>query len=387
MNVLCVNHTGAVSGAERSLLDLLSGLREDVTVRLACPREGPLAGAARRLGVPVDGIPGTDGSLKLHPRETPLAVGRMSIAGALTARHARRMGADVIHANSIRAGLLTVPASRMSGIPAVVHLRDRLPRSTVADASLRLIARGARVVAANSSYTAEGMRAVSERGRIRVVYNPVDLARFDRQQINRAGTRALLGLGSDQFVLGVIGQITPWKGQLEAVEALARLRQQQLDAHLLIVGEAKFVSVATRYDNRTYYAELQRAIVAERLGDRVHLLGERADVPAIMGSLDALLVPSWEEPFGRVVIEAMALGLAVLATSVGGPAEIISDDIDGILLEPRDPERWAIEIARLADSASLRRRLGEAAVARAEDFALPKHVLAMRRIYQEAAQR
>ena len=145
MNVLCVNHTGSISGGERSLLDLLSGLREDVNVRLACPPTGPLAAAARRLGVPVDEIPGTDGSLRLHPRETPIAVGRMSVAAVRTAGYAKRMRADVIHANSIRAGLLTVPAARMASTPAVVHLRDRLPRSTVADASLRLIAGGAQI--------------------------------------------------------------------------------------------------------------------------------------------------------------------------------------------------------------------------------------------------
>lgn len=386
MNVLCVNHTGAVSGAERSLLDLLTGLREKVTVRLACPSRGPLADAARGLGVPVDVIAGTDGSLKLHPRETPLALGRMSLAAALTARHARRMGADVIHANSIRAGLVTVPASRMAGVPAIVHVRDRLPRGAVADASLRLIARGARLVAANSQYTADGLRAVSTRGRLRVVYNPVDLTRFDPARVDGIGTRTRLHLDRDAFVVGVIGQITPWKGQREAVEVLARLRHQDHDAHLLIVGEAKFVSAATRYDNRAYLAEIERTITAEGLGDRVHLLGERHDVPAIMGSLDALLVPSWEEPFGRVVIEAMALGVPVVATSVGGPAEIIRDDVEGILLAPRDPGRWAEAITRLVDSVALRRRLGAAAIIRAEDFALPNHVLAMRRIYQEAAQ-
>ena len=149
MNVLCVNHTGAVSGAERSLLDLLTGLRGEVNVRLACPRTGPLADATLSLGVQIDEIPGTDGSLKLHVLETPRAVGRLAVAAALTARHAQRMRADVIHANSIRSGLLVVPAARITNTAAVVHVRDRLPRSTVADASLRLIAAGADVVATN----------------------------------------------------------------------------------------------------------------------------------------------------------------------------------------------------------------------------------------------
>lgn len=388
MRVLCVDHTGAVSGAQHSLLDLLIGLREqDVNVRLACPLTGPLAGRARSLGVPVDAIPGTDGSLKLHPRETPRALARMSVAAVCTARHARRMGAEVIHANSIRAGLLTVPAARISSVPSVVHLRDRLPRSTVADVSLRLIATGAQIVAANSRYTADGVRAVSDRGHVRVVYNPVNLARFDRSAVNRIVARGRLGLAEDAFVTAVIGQITPWKGQIEAVETLARLRQKHPQARLLIVGEPKFVSAATRYDNRAYFAEIQRIVAAEGLEESVHLLGERADIPNIMSALDALLVPSWEEPFGRVVVEAMALGLPVVATSVGGPAEIIHDGVDGLLLAPRNPERWVNAISHLVDSPALRISLGEAATSRAQDFALPNHVSAMRAIYNEAVLR
>jgi glycosyltransferase involved in cell wall biosynthesis len=383
VNILFVNHTGAISGAEHSLLNLLTGLREEVNVRLACPATGPLASAARRLGVPVDEIPGTDGSLKLHPRETPLAVGRMSVAAVHTAGYARRMRADVIHANSIRAGLVTVPAARMVSLPVVVHLRDRLPRSRVADLSLRLIATGAQIVIANSEYTAEGMRAVSGRGRLRVVYNPVNLAEFDPSRVDRRATRTQLGLAEGAFVLAVIGQITPWKGQHDAVGILAQLRQVQRDAHLLIVGEPKFVSAATRYDNRAYYDEMQGIIRAEGLEDRVHVLGERADVPAIMGALDVLLVPSWEEPFGRVVVEAMALGLPVVATSIGGPAEIITDNVDGMLLAPRDPQQWAAAIARLADSPDLSARLGEAAARRARDFDLVKHVSTIRQIYSE----
>jgi glycosyltransferase involved in cell wall biosynthesis len=385
MNVLCVNHTGAVSGAERSLLDLLTGLRKDINVRLACPPTGPLAGAARELGVPVDEIPGVDGSLRLHPRETPHAVGRLSVAAVRTARHARRMRAHVIHANSIRSGLLTVPAARLTSVPAVVHLRDRLPRSMVADASLRLIASGAQVVAANSQYTAEGLRLVTGHGRLTVVYNPVNLEQFDYAAVNRTATRARLGLAHKAFVMAVVGQITPWKGQQEAVQILANLRRMARDVQLLIVGEPKFVSAATRYDNRAYYAMLEQTIRAEGVEDSVHLLGERADVPAIMGALDVLLVPSWEEPFGRVVVEAMALGLSVVATSVGGPAEIIHDGIDGILLAPRKPQVWTSATARLADSPQLRRRLGDAAICRAQDFALPRHVSAVRKIYEEAA--
>ena len=73
------------------------------------------------------------------------------------------------------------------------------------------------------------------------------------------------------------------------------------------------------------------------MSDAVHFLGEREDVPEILAALDLLLVPSWQEPFGRTVIEGMAMGRVVLATIVGGPREIIEDGVDGRLLAPREP--------------------------------------------------
>jgi L-malate glycosyltransferase len=374
-----------MSGAERSLVDLLAGLDWEVNVRLACPSDGPLADAARRHGVSVDEIPETDGSLRLGWSDTAMAIRRLAVGAIRTARHARRMRADVIYANTIRAGLIAAPVARLTSIPAVVHVRDRLPRSPVADAALRLIGASAHIIVANSKYTAEGVRAVTERGQLRVVYNPVDLSRFNPSRVDRDACRAEMGIAREACVLAVIGQITPWKGQHEAVGALGHLRRMGRDVHLLLVGEPKFIAPATRYDNRAYFEELERLIRAEGVADRVHLLGERSDVPMIVGSLDMLLVPSWEEPFGRTVIEAMALGVPVVATNVGGPAEIISDGIDGTLLAPRDPQRWATEVARLMDSPETRARQGDAAARRATDFAAPKHVQAMVEIFEEAA--
>lgn len=385
MKVLYVNHTSAISGGERSLLDLLGGLRDSTDARVACPSAGPLGEVVIAAGFPVDSIARTEGSLKLHPVHTPRALAALSAAAGQTALHARREGVDLLHANSIRAGLVAVPAARLLGIPAIVHVRDRLPRSAVADASLRLIAVGARIVIANSRYTAEGIREATLRGEIVVVHNPVDLSRFSRGRIDPRAVRAGLGLGSDDFVLAVIGQITPWKGQRDAAEAVLRLAHRGSRARLLIVGEPKFVSSATRYDNASYYAGLQRLITGERAHERVRLLGERSDVPAIISALDALLVPSWEEPFGRVVVEAMALGVPVIATRVGGPAEIIRDRTDGILLEPRNPELWANAIAELEYSSELRTRLGNAAARRATDFSVDRHVTAIRGVYQRVA--
>ena len=381
MRVLYVNHTGQVSGAERSLLDLLGGSRAELDACLACPLAGPLASAARRLGIPVAPIVGTEGSLKLNLIHTPRALAAMSGAAIQVAWHARAWGADVLHANSIRAGLIAIGGGRASGRPVVVHLRDRLPRGRVADATLKVVDRGAAAVIANSRYTAEGFRLAGAHRDPIVIPNPVDLNRFDPESIDRDRARSALGLSSANLALGVIGQITPWKGQADAVEALALLADQQPEARLYLVGEAKFVSTATRYDNRAYLAEVERRIDQARLRDRIQLLGEREDIPAILRALDILLVPSWEEPFGRVVVEGMAMGLGVIATSVGGPSEVVTDGVDGLLLAPRNPDLWAAATARLASDRALLSRIGARAMQAARAFGLGEHVAAVRSVY------
>ena len=135
--------------------------------------------------------------------------------------------------------------------------------------------------------------------------------------------------------------ITPWKGQREAVETLDALRREHPRALLLVVGEAKFVARATRYDNIAYMAELRQLVRDRGLEPHVRWLGERSDVAEILAAVDIVLVPSWAEPFGRVVVEGMAMGCLVAATAVGGPAEIITDGVDGVLLAPRAPGTWA----------------------------------------------
>jgi hypothetical protein len=85
------------------------------------------------------------------------------------------------------------------------------------------------------------------------------------------------------------------------------------------------------------------------LDDSVEFLGERSDVETVVRALDVLVAPSWEEPFGRSIIEAMALETPVVATSIGGPAEFIEDGVDGVLLPPTAVADWANAIERLLD--------------------------------------
>jgi glycosyltransferase involved in cell wall biosynthesis len=332
--VLYVNHTSKVSGAERTLLDLLHALPSDVRPIVSSP-SGRLADEVRALGVEHLPLRECDLSLKLGVR-TPSAMLRLLRAGAEAGRLARRAGARFVHTFSVRAGL---GCGLGSGIPMVAHAHDALGNGPASRAVAEVLSRRARVILAASSYVAERLPQGRGRAPVSVVDNPVDLDRFNPDSISGTSTREDLGIPYDAAVLAVVGQITPWKGQDTALRTLAGLLDRGIDAHLLVVGAPIFTDAMTRHDNLGYEASLELLRDSLSLGDRVHFLGERGDVPALLAASDLTLVPSWEEPFGRIVIESMAMGVPVLATSNGGPAQILRDG-GGLTVEPTEPSPW-----------------------------------------------
>jgi glycosyltransferase involved in cell wall biosynthesis len=354
VRILYTNHTGVFGGGEQSLIDLIDGLPDDVEVVLGCP-EGPLGETARAHGVEVHQIPGTDGSLRLHPTRTARALGAMAHAAIELRRLASSVGADVIHANSIRAGLVAAAASLQQA--TVIHVRDCLPGGAVPALTRRTIKRSADAVITNSEYTRSTLGPGGADAR--VVHNAVDLERFESRCISRNEARMRLGMNGDGPVLAVLAQITPWKAQDDAIRIAADLRRTYPELRLVLVGSVKFDNPGTRYDNGAYLRSLESQVSEQGFGEVVSFLGEREDVPEILRAVDLLLVPSWEEPFGRAIVEAMASRVPVAATNVGGPPEIVSDGETGLLLPPRRPRLWAAAIDDLLANPARLAAMGE----------------------------
>jgi glycosyltransferase involved in cell wall biosynthesis len=365
MRVLYLNHTGEMSGAEHSLLTLLEGLPDDVSPVVACPG-GPLASATAAIGIPVEPIAGTQASLRLHPLRTPGAIGEMLSSAWRVRNIARRLGVDLVHGNSIRAGLIAGMARRLGGPPAVVAIHDHLPRTRVSRIIQRTIAANLDMALACSQYVADPFEAFGSELRVRVVYNPINLARFDPMGVSRQAARSRLGLSDSTVLLGVIGQITPWKAQDDAVRVVSQLKARHPEIRLLVVGSPKFESA--RYDNQAYARRLKELISSLGVQDEVVWLDEREDIPEILRALDIVLVPSWEEPFGMVIIESMAMELPVIATEIGGPSEVVTPPKDGLLLPPRQPDVWAEVVARLVERPAERASMGRAARRRVAEF-------------------
>jgi L-malate glycosyltransferase len=384
VRVLYVSHTAQVSGGERSLLDLLGALGARVQPTVATP-EGELSAALRSRGVSTRTISGTAGSLRPHPLHTPLTVGELARAAWSVRRIARRDGVELVHANSIRAGIVATAAARIGAPPAVVHVRDVLPGGPLARATRAVVGSGASAIVGNSAHTLERFVSPRTDAVLAVAHSPVDLNRLRAAtELDQGRARLALGIPANAGpVLGVVAQLTPWKGQDDAVRILAGLRAAHPDARLLLAGSAKFLSNSTRHDNRAFVRRLQALIAELDVGDRVQLLGERSDVPEVLRALDMLLVPSWEEPFGRSVVEALALGVPVAATSVGGPREVLRDGIDGLLLPPRRPWEWVAALAPLLGDSNRLTEVGRQGLARATAFDSRAHAERVISIYQE----
>lgn len=374
--VLYYNHTALVSGAEISLLGLLEAQQEaGRPLALACPPEpGParLPARAAALGVPVLAVPAFAPGFPRTPAHLVHALRQSVPAGRGLARAVRALDAAIVHANSVRAGLIAALTPLPRGTRLVVHVRDALPPTVPGRLVAALLARRAGAVIAISRFVAAAFAGAAvvdaaaapaaarllAGGKLRVIPNGVDPARWDPARANGARVRQELGLPPEAPLLALVGQLTPWKGQRDALAALPAVLARYPTATLAIAGSPKFTGPTVRYDNLAYAAELRRTAAALGLGGRVRFLGEREDVPDLLAAADLLVLPSWAEPFGRVLIEAMAMARPVVATGAGGVPEIVEHGASGLLVPPRDPGALAGAVLALLDDPGRARAMG-----------------------------
>ena len=358
MKILFYNHTATVSGAERILLMILARLdRERFDLLVLCPSDGPLIEMTKPYGVRTIAINSLAARFTWRPdrliRYLAAFTRMICDARALVITEAP----DVIHANSIRAGLVMSAATLGTGLPVIWHAHDLLPRHPLSSLIrlFTLASRRNQIVAVSEAvanrFRGALLRLFPQRVPITVIHNAVDVKRFQPDLLARRETRSAMGFTGSQLLIGSVGQLTARKGQLELIEAFAAVATDFPNAVLLIAGAALF--------NRDFeYAEcLQQTARNLGIADRVQFIGQREDVPELMRAFDVLVVNSRAEPFGLTVVEGMASGTPVLATAVDGIKEIIQHDRTGWLVEGRDYDALVEALRRLLLDVNLRARL------------------------------
>lgn len=356
--VLFTNHTGEVSGAERVLLQMLRGLdRQMYEPTVLCAENGPLRAEVEMAGVRCLSMPTVQARFTRNPRLLLGYLGSLVHAIRVMRKQIQAAAPDLLHANTVRAGIITTVASIGTGIPVVWHVHDILPSHPISTAIRWLVWSSRRTRAfAVSDATGKAFVANASFGdRVATLYNGVDLRRFpakatgsgprDRlsHEVGKEHTALCLELGLPEsaFLFCQIGQIAPRKGLRELVTAFAELAAANADTHLLIVGEAIF--------NKDYEYRDEVLALRDQLGLqlRVHFLGARRDVPRIMRGIDVLVLNSLQEPFGLVLVEAVSSGTAVLAANVGGIPEIVTDGETGWLVDPKNAASLAARMLHL----------------------------------------
>ena len=287
------------------------------------------------------------------------------LGGALRlARLLRAERVDVLHTHTaLAANVLSRLGGRLGGAAVVSHVHienhfraNRLARTVhtaLDNGSARL---AARVLTVSESTRASLLAQGYPARLVEVVHNGIDVAAESAKR--GSGLRAELGVPEGSVLAGEVARLCDVKGQRELIEAAAAVP----GLHVALAGE-------DLEQGGAYRRGLEELAAERGVADRVHFLGYRGDAAQVIDQLDVLVLPSWIEGLPLVVLEAMAHGKAVIATPVGGTAELVADGETGLLVPARDAAALAAALARLARDPALRERLGAAGRARvAEHF-------------------
>jgi len=364
--LLIANHAVEIGGAERVLLRFLEridrGLFEPA---LACPHPGPLSEEAAKLGLRV---------YFGYPTPRLLEVRRKSLGGSRLpvlaypwdmvrtvlglARLLRADGYDLVLTNSAKADIYGSLAARLAGIPVVWRLHDIVDSDAfnrINIALFRFFATffAARVLAVSGAVR-DALMARGVRGeKIAVVYNGIDLEAL-ACTAQREVARAEWGLEGDAPVAGLVGRLVDWKGPDRFLAAAAKVAAEIPRARFMLVGDAIFGEAG-------YVDELKEMAVRLGLAGRTVFTGFREDALRIMSGLDVLVHASLlPDPLPTVLIEAMALGLPVVAADAGGVREIVREGSTGLVVPPGDVRAMSEAMVELLSDPEGAARMGQA---------------------------
>jgi len=353
MNILQILPELKSGGVERGTVDLAKHLLQKGHKSVVVSAGGPLAGDLTSMGVIHYALP-------VHSK-SPWAI--LHSIRALT-QIVQREAIDVLHARSRVPALIGFFVSRKTHVPLVTTCHGFYSKHWLS----RMMGWGKIVIVASHII---GKRMRDDFGvpypKIRLIHRGVNLEEFKYQE---AQTR-------DPVIIGMVGRLTPIKGHPLFLKAMARVARVMPNVKIQIIGDAPKLQ---------YKEELSALTRRLGLSQTVEFLGTRYDIPALMSHMTVLVAPSvGEEAFGRVVIEAGASGVPVVATRMGGLVDVVEDERNGLLVPPDDPKLLAEAVLRILRdpvwaghlAKSLRRKVEE-------EFGLEKMFEKTFEVYKEA---
>jgi glycosyltransferase involved in cell wall biosynthesis len=365
--ILYVHGIEAIGGAERDLIALLKGLdRHKWEPQVVCPGTGPFREQLHAIAVPTH-------PLSFPPWRKPLAVFQRRWAVVRLGTLVNQLDPALIHVNDIWWVPHTVRAvgSRTSNpVPIVTHVRQEIEPAKVRRYELDRVDA---VIAISQQIEQSLIAGGVSMKNVRTVYSGIDLSKGQSPHDDQA-IRRTIGLPTGAVVLGTVANLFPRKGYEMMLRALPAIVRTVPMVHYVIVGS----------DDHDYADRLKRLAQELEVADRVHMVGFQDPVQPFLASLDLYVHPALMEGFGIAVVEAMAMGKAVVATTTGGLPEVVAQGENGLLVPPGDVESLAAAVVSLLQDPVRREQMGLCGKARAQErFSLDASVMRMEQFYGE----
>lgn len=346
----------------------------------------PSAAAAQFQAIPDVHVRPTDFGVSLNDRGRRGRVTGLLRHGVPTVvdlaglvRYARRNHIDLVHCTEKpRDAFIGVLVARLCGAKSLIELHVA-PEDWLSGRT-KWAMRHADALVGVSRFVADAIVAFGlPRERTYAVLNAIEVDRWD-PTVSGAGVREEFGLDSDATVILTVSRLYKWKGQAELLRAVAQIVEPDDGVHVMVVGED---DPRSHPGGGSFTAEL-RALAADLgIEDRVIFTGFRSDVQDLMSACDIYAMPSHEEPFGMVFLEAMCMQRPVVALRAGGVPEVVAEPDAGLLSDPGDVDGLAANLLRLIRDPAERRIMGEAGrrIA-ASEFASERMARDMEHVYR-----
>ena len=278
---------------------------------------------------------------------------------------------DIIHCNcaTTKYAFVAVVSARLLRIPFIWHVRV----VETAGWKDKIIASLATKIIAISEVVCKKFSWINNKDKVVTIYNAADTAVF-HPGLEIENFFHEFSIGRESPVVGIFSRLDPWKGHMLFLESAKEIIKQRPQAKFLIVGEGE----------ESYKEKLNAFIQENNLWENVIFTGFRKDIPFLMNLCKVIVNPSIEpEPFGRTIIEAMACGVPVVATNIGGPKEIIQDGENGFLVAPK-AQQMISAVDMILDDEPLASRISQKALESiSQRFSVKKHLEQIELLYKD----
>jgi glycosyltransferase involved in cell wall biosynthesis len=352
------NHGYMVGGGEYSFLELMKNLPSVWQPIAVVPEEGALRELLMKASIKAFISPLS----AIRPWTLHKVLRSMSNLIALI----KRTKPDLIYANGPRASFYSCVTKSFHGLPVIWHCRvaDRDPLLDW------MLARWTNLIVANSHATANRFRKDFQ-PKITVVHNGIEITRFKEASVQKP-----MSIEENWKIILVSGRVSRQKRHDMALDIFEKVAVSQTDAHIVFVGDKDPM-------DHEWWEFMRNKSLNSHYSTRIHWVGHSEDIRPWYKSASVLLFPSENEGFGRVIVEAMACGLPIVATNSGAVPEIVRHNEDGILASPGDTDELADAVREILTNNSLRKRFGESAITRSDSFSLNTHVEKMTHLFDK----